>query len=57
MNRRRKLKPIVVNRLYAIGLLLIGMIPVITDNDYTAIVLFGFFAVMLWFQKRDLSKF
>lgn len=41
------------NRLAAIALVLIGLLPVYLEQDATALVLFAFFAICLWFQSPD----
>lgn len=41
------------NKLYAITLLACGYVPVLIDNDGTALVFFGMIAIPLFFAKEN----
>lgn len=41
------------NKLYAIGLLIRGYLPIPIENDATALVFFGMIAIPLFFAKEN----
>lgn len=41
------------NKLVAIALIILGMVPVMLDGDATALMLLGFFAVPLFFTNKN----
>lgn len=57
MKRRMRFKPVFINRLAAVALVTLSMVPVWVLDDYTALIIFGFFALTLWFQKEDLRYY
>lgn len=51
---QRRRNKIILQRLAAIGLILCCYVPVWLENDYTALLIFSFFAVGMWFSDPGL---